>query len=87
MLKEVKYLIFLLIISLFIFLTAKYYFSDSYKKKSYRSLASINEKIETYSQELPILEDDTQNIIEYVKNTQTQKKKKYYFWELLDKND
>ena len=48
---------------------------------------AINEKIETYSQELPILEDDTQNIIEYVKNTQTQKKKKYYFWELLDKND
>jgi hypothetical protein len=87
MLKEVKYLIFLLIIALFIFFTAKYYFSDSYKKKSYRSLASINEKIETYSQELPILEDDTQNIIEYVKNTQTQKKKKYYFWELLDKND
>jgi hypothetical protein len=46
MLKEVKYLIFLLIITLFIFFTAKYYFSDSYKKKSYRSLASINEKIE-----------------------------------------
>jgi hypothetical protein len=44
-------------------------------------------KLKTYSQELPILEDDTQNIIEYVKNTQTQKKKKYYFWELLDKND
>jgi hypothetical protein len=87
MLKEVKYLIFLLLITLFIFFTSKYYFSDSYKKKSYRSLASINEKIETYSQELPILEDDTQNIIEYVKNTQTQKKKKYYFWELLDKND
>jgi hypothetical protein len=87
MLKEVKYLVFLLIITLFIFFTVKYYFSDSYKKKSYRSLTSINEKIETYSQELPILKDDTQNIIEYVKNTQTQKKKKYYFWELLDKND
>jgi hypothetical protein len=62
MLKEVKYLIFLLIIS-FYFFYSKYYFSDSYKKKSYRSLASINEKIETYSQELPILEDDTQNIL------------------------
>jgi hypothetical protein len=79
MLKEVKYLIFLLIISLFIFFTAKYYFSDSYKKKSYRSLASINEKIEKYSQELPILEDNTQNIIEYIKNTQTQKRKNIIF--------
>ena len=47
---------------------------------------SIDQKIKTYSQELPILENDTQNIIEYVKNTQ-KKKKKYYFWKLIDKND
>ena len=87
MLKEIKYLVFLLVIVLFIFFTTKYYFSDTYKKKSFRSLTNINEKIEIYSKNLPILEDDTQNIIEYVKNTQTQKKKKYYFWELLNKDD
>ncbi|MGL3827716.1 hypothetical protein [Candidatus Pelagibacter communis] len=87
MLKEVKYLIFLLVITLFIFFTAKYYFSDSYKKKSFRSLTNIDKRIENYSQNLPILEDDTKNIIEYVKNTQTKKKKKYYFWELLNKDD
>jgi hypothetical protein len=87
MLKEVKYLIFLLIITLFIFFTAKYYFSDSYKKKSYRSLKSINEKIETYSKKLPELEDDTQNIIEYIQKNQNKKKKKYNFWKLIEKND
>jgi len=87
MLKEVKYLIFLLVITLFIFFTAKYYFSDSHKKKSFRSLTNIDKKIENYSQNLPILEDDTKNIIEYVKNNQTKKKKKYYFWELLNKDD
>ena len=87
MLKEVKYLIFLLVVTLFIFFTAKYYFSDSHKKKSFRSLTNIDKKIENYSQNLPILEDDTKNIIEYVKNTQTKKKKKYYFWELLNKDD
>ena len=87
MLKEVKYLIFLLVITLFIFFTAKYYFSDPHKKKSFRSLVNIDKKIENYSQNLPILEDDTKNIIEYVKNTQTKKKKKYYFWELLNKDD
>jgi len=87
MLKEVKYLIFLLVITLFIFFTAKYYFSDSHKKKSFRSLTNIDKRIENYSQNLPILEDDTKNIIEYVKNTQTKKKKKYYFWELLNKDD
>jgi len=36
---------------------------------------------------LPILNDDTQNIIEYVKNTQTKKKKKYNFWDLLGKDE
>ena len=87
MIKEIKYFIFILIIILFIFFTAKYYFSDSHKKKSYRSLTNINIEIQEYSQKLPILDDDTQNIIEYVKNTQTKKKKKYFFWKLLDKDE
>ena len=87
MIKEAKYFIFLLVIFLFIFLILKYYFSDTNKKKSYRSLNNINEKIEIYSQKLPNLTDDTQNIIEYVKNDQTKKKKKFFFWELLDKNE
>ena len=87
MIKEIKYLFFLLVIFFFIFFTAKYYFSDEHKKRSYRSLTYIDEKIEIYSQKLPVLEDDTQNIIEYVKSTQTKKKKKYYFWELLSTNE
>ena len=87
MLKEIKNLIFLLIISLFIFFTVKYYFSDSNKKKSYRSLNDIDEKIEIYSHKLPVLENDTKNIIEYVEQTNIKKKKKFNFWKLLEKND
>ena len=87
MLKEIKYLIFLILIFLFFFFIAKYYFSDSYKKKSYRSLTNLDMKTKIYSKKLPTLEDDTQNIIEYVKNNQTKKKKKFYFWELLDRNE
>ena len=87
MIKEIKYLIFLLIIIIFIYFTLNYYFSDSHKKKSYRSLSNLNKKIQLYSQKLPILDDNTQNIIEYVKNTQTKKKKKYFFWDLINKND
>tara|TARA_Y100000022_G_C13022359_1_gene271731 strand:+ start:85 stop:348 length:264 start_codon:yes stop_codon:yes gene_type:complete len=87
MIKEIKYLLFLSIIFFFIFFTVKYYFSNSHKKKSYRSLTNINMKIQIYSKNLPILKDDTKDIIEYVKNDQTKKKQKYYFWELLDKND
>ncbi len=87
MLKEIKYLIFVLIIFLFLFFTGKYYFSDSYKKKSYRSLSNIDKKINSYSKKLPILKNDTENIIEYVKNTNNKKKKKFSFWELIDKDE
>ncbi len=87
MIKEIKYLIFSIIIVFFIFFTSKYYFSDVHKKKSYRSLNNIEKTINSYSENLPILENDTKDIIEYVKNTQTKKKKKYFFWELINKND
>jgi len=84
MLKEIKYLIFIVIITLFIFFTAKYYFSDENIKKSYRSYKNINEKIKIYSKELPILENDTNDVIEYVKQTNEKKKKKFNFWKLLE---
>tara|TARA_Y100000992_G_scaffold242362_1_gene173318 strand:- start:408 stop:671 length:264 start_codon:yes stop_codon:yes gene_type:complete len=87
MLKEIKYLIFLLFIIFFIFFTGKYYFSDDNKKNSYRSFNNINDRIEIYSKNLPIIDNDTDNIIEYVKNTKSKKKKKFYFWELINKDD
>ena len=87
MLKEIKYLIFITIIVIFLFFTVRYYFSDQNKKNSYRSLININNKINLYAENLPILENNTNDIIEYVNETKTKKKKKYFFWELLDKND
>jgi len=84
MLKEIKYLIFIVIITLFIFFTGKYYFSDENIKKSYRSYKNINEKIKIYSKELPILENDTKDVIEYVKQTNEKKKKKFNLWKLLE---
>ena len=87
MLKEIKYLIFLLIIVIFLFLTGKYYFSDLNKKNSYRSLNNIDEKIKIYAEKLPILEDDTKNIIEYVEQSDNKKKKKFNFWKLLETDE
>ena len=84
MLKEIKYLIFIIVIVLFIFLTGSYYFSDENKKKSYRSYKNNDEKIKLYSKNLPVLENDTQNVIEYVKKTNKKKKKKFNFWKLLE---
>ena len=87
MIKEIKYFIFIFIICLFLFLTGRYYFSDTNKKNSYRSLQNIDQKINTYSKNIPILEDDTKNIIEYVEQSSTKKKKKFNFWKLLETNE
>ena len=87
MFKEIKYLLFIFIICLFLFLTGKYYFSDTNRKNSYRSLTTIDDKIEIYSKELPVLEDDTINIIEYVEQSNNKKKKKFNFWKLLENNE
>ena len=87
MLKEIKYSIFVMIIFLFLFLIGKYYFSDFNKKKTYRSLANIDEKTKIYAEKLPVLDDDTKNIIEYVEQFNNKKKKKFNFWKLLDSNE
>ena len=84
MLKEIKYLIFIIVISVFIFFTGRYYFSDENLKNSYRSFKNNDEKIKLYSENLPVLENDTQDIIEYVKQTNKGKKKKFNFWKLLE---
>jgi hypothetical protein len=86
MIKELKYFFFIIIIFLFFFFTIKYYFSDFNKKNSYRSLKEIDNKIISYSENLILLNNDTNNIVQYV--TQNIKKKKIYnFWKLKRNND
>ena len=84
MLKEIKYLMFIVVITLFLFFTGKYYFSNENIKNSYRSYKNIDQKIKDYSKNLPLLKNDTENIIEYVKQTDKKKKKKFNFWKLLE---
>ena len=87
MFKEIKYLIFVSIILLFLFLTGRYYFSDINKKNSFRSLTTIDEKINIYVKNLPLLENDTKNIIDYVEDSNNKKKKKFNFWKLIESNE
>ena len=87
MFKELKYAFYLLVIFLFIFLTGKFYFSDQNKKNYYRSINSLNKKINVYSSNLPLLKNDTNNIIEYVESSLNQNKKTYHFWKLLNDNE
>ena len=86
MIKELKYLFYILIICIFFFLTLNFYFSDINKKNSYRSLKQVKEKIIDYSKKLILLEDDTQNVVEYVEMTINKDKKNYNFWELIIEN-
>ena len=83
MLKEIKYLFYIISIFFFIFFCLKYYFSDEYKKIYYRTMNEIDKKIKINEKNLIILNSDTDNIIEYVDGNLDEKTKKYKFWELL----
>ena len=87
MFKEIKYLFYIFVIFIFLFLVIRFYLSETNIKNSYRSLNNIDEKINIFSEKLPILEDDTKNIIEYVEQSDNKKKKKFNFWKLLESNE
>ena len=86
MLKEFKNLFYIYFIFFFIFFCFRYYFSESNKKNSYKSLNSIDDKILMNDKNLIILKSDTENIIEYIDEKNNEKEKDYKFWELLKKN-
>ena len=83
MLKETKYFIFFLVIILFIFFSIKYYISNENIKKTYRNLSLIDKDINIYESKLPIILNDTDNIVKYLNNDKISNKKKYSFWDLL----
>tara|TARA_B100000965_G_scaffold401511_1_gene425503 strand:- start:1550 stop:1816 length:267 start_codon:yes stop_codon:yes gene_type:complete len=87
MLKEIKYVFYIITIILFSFLSTKYYFSDEHIKKNYRMIDLVDKNIDTYSEKIPFLESNTKKIIEYVENVNNSNKKKYHFWELLFNNE
>ena len=63
MIKELKYLFFIVVIFLFSFLTFGYYFSDDNKKNSYRSLKLNDKRIITFSQNLVVLMNNTTDVV------------------------
>tara|TARA_B100000700_G_C14541859_1_gene622350 strand:+ start:13 stop:273 length:261 start_codon:yes stop_codon:yes gene_type:complete len=83
MIKELKYLLFTLVIFFFLFFTIRFYFSDENQKKTYRSIDIIEKKIENYEKDLILLKNNTENIIENVENFDNKKTKKYSFWKLI----
>ena len=87
MLKELKYFLYLFVITLFVFLSLKYYFSDDNKKNSFRSYKQVDKKNNNYSHNVILLKSDTNNIVEYVEKTIDKNKKNYNFWKLINNNE
>ena len=87
MLGKIKNIFYVLSFIALIFLITFFYFSEQniQKTNKYRSyyLVKIKENIEN----LPLLENDTNNIIEYKDDLEVYKKskKKYTFWNLIKK--
>ena len=87
MFKKVVNLFFLLLFFIFTILTITFYFSDENVRKTnkFRSLYSIN--LNKMINNLPLLKNDTSDIIQYKNDVEIYKKKKknYIFWDLLEK--
>ena len=85
MIKEIKYLFYLFVLSIFIFLVLDYYFSDYYEKKSYRKISNFLDNFNSKNIDLPLIKSDTKNIIEYkINSDQMINTKQRKFWNLIE---
>ena len=87
MLKKIKYIFYLLSFFIFIIVTISIYFSDQNISKTNKSRSLDSVKLNNDTQNLPLLENDTSNIIEYRNDVEIYKKNKknYKFWDLIKK--
>ena len=87
MLKKIKYIFYLASFFIFIILTTKFYFSDQNIRKTNKSRSFYSAELNNNTQNLPLLKNDTNNIIEYINDVEVykKKKKKYTFWDLIGK--
>ena len=84
MLKEVKYVVYLLTIFFFIFFVMKFYLSENNIKWSNKVVLQYQNTLDKKFINLPIIKDDTNDIIEYTSEIEDFKNKKQRkFWDLL----
>ena len=84
----IKNVFFVVIFFTFLFLITKYYFSEKNKTLTNKSRSSYEFILNNGKKDLPVLKNDTNNVIVYVKDLENYKKKrKKRFWEKLISND
>ena len=88
MLKEIKYVVYLLTIFFSIFFVVKFYLSENNIKRSYKVILQYQNELDKKFNNLPIIKDDTNDIIEYTNEIEEFKNKKQRkFWDLLKTNE
>ena len=86
MYKKIKNIFFLSSFILFLFFTINIYFSDENIRKTNKNRSLYSVKSNNDLNNLPLLKNDTNDIIEYKNDIEVfkEKKKKYKFFELLN---
>ena len=88
MLKEIKYVVYLLTIFFSIFFVIKFYLSENNIKLSNKVMLQHQNELDKKFNNLPIITDDTNDIIEYTNEIKEFKNKKQRkFWDLLKTNE
>jgi len=88
MLKEIKYVVYLLTIFFSIFFVVKFYLSENNIKLSNKVMLQYQNELDKKFNNLPIIKNDTNDIIEYTNEIEKFKNKKQRkFWELLKTNE
>ena len=88
MLKEIKYVVYLLTIFFSIFFVVKFYLSENNIKLSNKVMLQYQNELDKKFNNLPIIKDDTKDIIEYTNEIEEFKNKKQRkFWDLLKTNE
>ena len=88
MLKEIKYVVYLLTIFFSIFFVVKFYLSENNIKLSNKVMLQYQNELDKKFNNLPIIKDDTNDIIEYTNEIEEFKNKKQRkFWDLLKTNE
>ena len=80
MYKEVKYLLYLLTIFFSIFFVIKFYLSENNVKRSKKVILQYQNELDKKFSNLPIIKNDTNNIIEYQNEVEEFKNKKSRIW-------
>ena len=85
--KILQWIYFLVIITFFIFIFSIYFSKDNINKVQNNRIDYSN-KVKNEISELPLLKNDTENIIRYnQENIKDNKIKKRFFWNLLNQNE